>query len=56
MFNNRFRKSPPHDFKIMKGVTESFLSREFSTFILSNNFVRDLLKWAKKHMTYSDEM
>jgi hypothetical protein len=49
------KSPPPHNYSIMKGYTYAILSREFSSYILTNEKVRDLIEWSKD-MINPDEM
>ena len=46
---------PPHNFTIMKGYTNCVISREFTQFVLTNKYVKDLIVWSE-NMWVSDEM
>ena len=46
---------PPHNFTIMNGKTNAVISREFVEFILTNEYVQDLIEWSKD-MFISDEI
>ena len=39
--------SPPHNFTIMNGLINVVISREFSEFVLTNKYVKDLIEWSK---------
>jgi len=52
---NQTMSPPPHNYSIVKGTTNSALSREFVKYVFKNRKVRDLIEWSKD-MYVPDEM